>query len=154
MGPGADARSRLISATEAGRAKHAEAQRAWKQAQLALNARLGDARVARLHEMIDACMADLDTEDHRHESTPARGARVCRRWLWVLLAAAGTFALTMGARQSMGLFVNTLNTHTGVGLAGVSLAFAFGQFWWGLTQPRGRHRRRPRSVPGACWSSA
>jgi hypothetical protein len=28
----------------------------------------------------------------------------------VLLAAAGTFALTMGARQSMGLFVSTLNT--------------------------------------------
>jgi MFS family permease len=55
--------------------------------------------------------------------------------VWVLLAAGGTFALTMGARQSMGLFVNTLNTHTGVGLAAVSLAFAFGQLWWGLTQP-------------------
>jgi len=54
---------------------------------------------------------------------------------WVLLAAAGTFALTMGARQSMGLFVSTLNTSTGVGLAAVSLAFAFGQLWWGLTQP-------------------
>jgi MFS family permease len=54
---------------------------------------------------------------------------------WVLLAAAGTFALTMGARQSMGLFVGTLNTHTGIGLASVSLAFAFGQLWWGLTQP-------------------
>ena len=36
---------------------------------------------------------------------------------WVLLAAAGTFALTMGARQSMGLFVGTLNTHTGLGIA-------------------------------------
>ncbi|HEU5293450.1 MAG TPA: MFS transporter [Burkholderiaceae bacterium] len=54
---------------------------------------------------------------------------------WVLLAAAGTFALTMGARQSMGLFVSTLNTNTGIGLAGVSLAFAMGQLWWGLTQP-------------------
>lgn len=53
----------------------------------------------------------------------------------VLLAAAGTFALTMGARQSMGLFVGTLNTSTGLGLASVSLAFAFGQLWWGLTQP-------------------
>src|SRR5438876_12423986 len=53
----------------------------------------------------------------------------------VLLAAAGTFALTMGARQSMGLFVSTLNTHTGLGLASVSLAFAFGQLWWELTQP-------------------
>ena len=35
----------------------------------------------------------------------------------VLLAAAGTFALTMGARQSMGLFLGPLNTHTGLGLA-------------------------------------
>jgi MFS family permease len=55
-------------------------------------------------------------------------------WLPVL-AAAGTFALTMGARQSMGLFVGTLNTSTGLGLASISLAFAFGQLWWGLTQP-------------------
>jgi MFS family permease len=54
---------------------------------------------------------------------------------WVLIAAAGTFALTMGARQSMGLFVGTLNTHTGLGIASISLAFAFGQLWWGLTQP-------------------
>ena len=54
---------------------------------------------------------------------------------WVLLAAAGTFALTMGARQSMGLFLGTLNSHTGLGIASISLAFAFGQLWWGLTQP-------------------
>ncbi|WP_341892632.1 MFS transporter [Variovorax sp. YR752] len=53
----------------------------------------------------------------------------------VLLAAGGTFALTMGARQSMGLFLGNLNTSTGLGLASISLAFAFGQLWWGLTQP-------------------
>lgn len=53
----------------------------------------------------------------------------------VLLAAAGTFALTMGARQSMGLFLGPLNSATGLGLASISLAFAFGQLWWGLTQP-------------------
>ncbi|MBL8343013.1 MAG: MFS transporter [Rubrivivax sp.] len=41
----------------------------------------------------------------------------------------------MGARQSMGLFVGSINTHTALGLASVSLAFAFGQLWWGLTQP-------------------
>jgi MFS family permease len=55
-------------------------------------------------------------------------------WL-VLLAAAGTFALTMGARQSMGLFLGNLNTATGLGLASISLAFAFGQLFWGVTQP-------------------
>lgn len=53
----------------------------------------------------------------------------------VLLAAAGCFAVTMGARQSMGLFLGNLNTSTGLGLASISLAFAFGQLWWGLTQP-------------------
>ncbi len=55
-------------------------------------------------------------------------------WL-VLLAAAGTFAMTMGVRNSMGLFLGPINTSTGLGLASVSLAFAFGQLWWGITQP-------------------
>ncbi len=59
-----------------------------------------------------------------------------RTALWlVLLAAAGTFALTMGTRQTMGLFLSPLNTSTGLGLGSISLAFAFGQLWWGLTQP-------------------
>lgn len=62
--------------------------------------------------------------------TPQRAAL----WL-VLLAAAGTFALTMGTRQTMGLFLSPLNTATGLGLGSISLAFAFGQLWWGLTQP-------------------
>jgi MFS family permease len=55
-------------------------------------------------------------------------------WL-VLLAAAGTFALTMGTRQTMGLFLSSLNSSTGLGVGSISLAFAFGQLWWGLTQP-------------------
>src|SRR3954469_20208251 len=55
-------------------------------------------------------------------------------WL-VLFAAAGTFALTMGTRQTMGLFLSPLNTATGLGIGSISLAFAFGQLWWGLTQP-------------------
>ncbi len=55
--------------------------------------------------------------------------------LLVLLAAGGTFAVTMGARQSMGLFLGNMNTSTGLGIASISLAFAFGQLWWGLTQP-------------------
>lgn len=65
IGPGADARSRVVTATPAGRDKRAEGQRAWKQAQLALNARLGEARVAALHALLDECLADLDvTEEH------------------------------------------------------------------------------------------
>ncbi|KNZ32019.1 MAG: major facilitator transporter [Methylibium sp. NZG] len=56
--------------------------------------------------------------------------------MWVvLLAAAGTFALTMGVRQTISLFLGPMNTSTGLGLASISLAFAVGQLWWGLTQP-------------------
>ncbi len=55
-------------------------------------------------------------------------------WL-VLLAAGGAFALTMGVRQTMGLFLSALNTSTALGIGSISLAFAFGQLWWGLTQP-------------------
>lgn len=65
---------------------------------------------------------------------PASGGRKIAVWL-VLLAAAGAFALTMGTRQTMGLFLSALNTSTGLGVGSISLAFAFGQLWWGLTQP-------------------
>ncbi|HYD75876.1 MFS transporter [Ramlibacter sp.] len=59
-----------------------------------------------------------------------------RAAVWIiLLAAAGTFVLTMGVRQTMGLFLSPLNTSTGLGLGSISLAFAFGQLWWGITQP-------------------
>ncbi len=68
-------------------------------------------------------------------TTALRPARVIPRLWMVLLAAAGAFALTMGVRQSMGLFLGTLNTSTGLGIGSISLAFAFGQLWWGLTQP-------------------
>ncbi|MBT9507661.1 MFS transporter [Rhodoferax sp.] len=69
-------------------------------------------------------MSKADSSSHRQVAV----------WL-VLLAAAGTFALTMGTRQTMGLFLSSLNTSTGLGVGNISLAFAFGQLWWGLTQP-------------------
>ena len=50
--------------TEAGAAKRREAQRHWKGAQLALNARLGEARVAALHALIDESLALLDDTAH------------------------------------------------------------------------------------------
>lgn len=64
----------------------------------------------------------------------AAGSRGLAVWI-VLTAAAGMFALTMGVRQTMGLFLSPLNTATGLGIGSISLAFAFGQLWWGLTQP-------------------
>ena len=43
--------------------------------------------------------------------------------------------ITMGSRQSQGLFLSPLNTSTGLGIASISLAMAIGQFVWGVTQP-------------------
>lgn len=62
MGPGPDARSRLVQATEAGREKRQEAQRRWRVAQESINQRLGPARVVQLHALLDECqdlLADL-----------------------------------------------------------------------------------------------
>ena len=50
------------------------------------------------------------------------------RAAWALmLAAAAIMMLTMGARQTMGLFLSPLNTATGLGIASISLALAVGQ---------------------------
>lgn len=57
--PGADARSRLIHATEAGRNKRSEAQRKWRVAQEGINATLGPQRVVALHALIDESLALL-----------------------------------------------------------------------------------------------
>ncbi|MDM0059535.1 MarR family winged helix-turn-helix transcriptional regulator [Variovorax fucosicus] len=53
QGEGPDARSRMISVTDAGRAKRAEAQAHWRDAQLGLNDLLGVERVLALHALLD-----------------------------------------------------------------------------------------------------
>ena len=55
-------------------------------------------------------------------------------WFYISVAAA-ILMITMGSRQSMGLFVSPLNTHTGLGIAKISFAFAIGQLVWGVVQP-------------------
>ncbi|MBK6866436.1 MAG: MFS transporter [Burkholderiales bacterium] len=55
--------------------------------------------------------------------------------LGITLAAAGILMVTMGARQSLGLFVGPLNTSTGLGIAAISFAMAVAQFSWGAVQP-------------------
>lgn len=55
--------------------------------------------------------------------------------LIVTLAAAGILAITMGARQSLGLFIAPISASTGLGIASISLALAIGQFTWGAIQP-------------------
>ena len=58
-----------------------------------------------------------------------------RQSVIVTLAAAGILMVTMGTRQSFGLFVSPLNTSTGLGITTISLALAIAQFMWGLVQP-------------------
>lgn len=55
-------------------------------------------------------------------------------WITTLMAAA-ILMITMGARQSMGLYMGPLNTDTGLGIVTISLAMAIGQFVWGAIQP-------------------
>lgn len=64
--------------------------------------------------------------------TSADGSRSA--WM-LMLAAAAILMLTMGARQTMGLFLSPLNTATGLGIASISLALAVGQLMWGVAQP-------------------
>jgi predicted MFS family arabinose efflux permease len=55
--------------------------------------------------------------------------------LGITLAAAGILMITMGARQSIGLFVGPMNTSTGLGIATISFALAIAQVTWGAVQP-------------------
>ena len=68
VGPGSDGRSRLVTATAAGRAKRAAAQREWKRAQLALNDLLGSDRVAALHALLEECLESMTAseEEDKH----------------------------------------------------------------------------------------
>lgn len=58
-----------------------------------------------------------------------------KRATTVILAAAAILMVTMGVRQTTGLFVSPINTSTGLGIATISLALAVGQFAWGAVQP-------------------
>jgi len=59
-----------------------------------------------------------------------------KRQYWMLvISAALILAVTMGIRNTLGLFVSPLNTSTGLGIVTVSFALAIGQFVWGAAQP-------------------
>lgn len=55
-------------------------------------------------------------------------------WL-MMLSSAAILAITMGARQSVGIFVSPIDRTTGLGIISISFALAVGQFMWGLAQP-------------------
>jgi predicted MFS family arabinose efflux permease len=59
-----------------------------------------------------------------------------QRTYWTLvISAAAILAVTMGIRQSMGLFLSPLNSSTGLGIVTISFAMAVAQFTWGAAQP-------------------
>ncbi|HYD94557.1 MAG TPA: MarR family winged helix-turn-helix transcriptional regulator [Noviherbaspirillum sp.] len=67
VGAGADARSRTVAITDAGREKRQEAQRHWKVAQQGINQLLGAKRVLALHALIDDTLELLSNaagDDH------------------------------------------------------------------------------------------
>lgn len=64
-----------------------------------------------------------------------QSSAVTRNTWWFMVVAALIMMITMGSRQSMGLFISPLNTTTGLGIANISLALAIGQFVWGASQP-------------------
>ena len=55
-------------------------------------------------------------------------------WLHVALASL-ILTITMGIRQTVGLFVKPIVDATGIGIAEVSMALAIGQLLWGVFQP-------------------
>ncbi|MCD9028233.1 MFS transporter [Luteimonas sp. BDR2-5] len=66
--------------------------------------------------------------------SPASAPQPSRYWPLVL-AATAMMMITMGIRQSLGLFVQPIALDTGIGIAAISFALAVGQFVWGAVQP-------------------
>ncbi|WDS35985.1 MFS transporter [Pseudoxanthomonas sp.] len=65
-------------------------------------------------------------------NTTAQSART--PWL-LLVVASSILLLTMGVRQTTGLFVKPISASTGIGIASISFALAIGQLVWGAVQP-------------------
>jgi len=77
-----------------------------------------------------------------------------RRMLLLMCAAAMVLMVTMGMRQSLGLYIAPIIETTHVGYAAMSFALAIGQLMWGVAQPvfgalADRHGSRPVLIAGA-----
>ena len=63
-------------------------------------------------------------------------AASANRHAWLLIAAATlTLMVTMGVRQSLGLFVQPIARDTALGIVEISFALAVAQLVWGIVQP-------------------
>lgn len=58
-----------------------------------------------------------------------------RELAWLAVAAAAILMITMGVRQTSGLFLLPITQSTGVSIVSFSLALAIGQFVYGVAQP-------------------
>jgi predicted MFS family arabinose efflux permease len=65
---------------------------------------------------------------------PSRTSNTAAMWTLILCAAA-LLMITMGGRQSMGLFVAPITQATGIGIVSISFSLAIAQFTWGAVQP-------------------
>jgi len=80
--------------------------------------------------------------------------------MWTLmLSAALVLKVTMGMRQSLGLYIAPIIETTHVGYAAMSFALAVGQLMWGVAQPvfgalADRHGSRPVLISGALLLAA
>src|SRR3954463_16317733 len=58
-----------------------------------------------------------------------------RQLVWLAVAAAAILMITMGVRQTSGLFLLPITQSTGVSVVAFSFALAVGQFMFGAAQP-------------------
>jgi len=73
---------------------------------------------------------------NRYKPGMSSTTRATVRADWTLMiAAAAILMITMGARQSLGLFISPIGQSTGMGIVSISFALAIGQFVWGAVQP-------------------
>jgi MFS family permease len=68
-------------------------------------------------------------------ATPPDSQGLDRRALLLMVTAAAILMITMGMRQTLGLFIAPIIDSTHVGYAAMSFAMAVGQLCWGIAQP-------------------
>src|SRR5258708_14390400 len=58
-----------------------------------------------------------------------------RSFMALAIASSAVVAVAFGLRNCMGLFISPINSHTALGYATISFAFAVMQLMWGVSQP-------------------
>jgi MFS family permease len=92
-------------------------------------------------------------------ATDPASPALSRRMMLLMCAAAAVLMVTMGMRQSLGLYIAPIIESTHVGYAAMSFALAIGQLMWGVAQPvfgglADRYGSRPVLISGALLLAA